>query len=149
LAGITSSCQFFENCSKLLTLNPKFQGLMDATLEVEQGQTTQDRATQKTKSVYTGTRNGVMVSVTVDGEPLDPRRDLVNCHMTRFSWGIVGYSADQLALAILAHHIGGDGSEAIELHKAFKMAVIRRIPTHEDWTLTSDQIEEYINRLRG
>jgi hypothetical protein len=89
---------------------------------------------------YQGRREGAAVIVTVNNRPLNPRLDLWNHISTGFEWGYAGSGPAQLALAILADHLGS-ADEAVGLHQDFKGAVISRLP-YPRWTLTSDQIGE-------
>lgn len=96
---------------------------------------------------YRGTRTktpgSVETSVTVDGKPLNPRLDLWNHSPTGFEWGYCGSGPAQLALALLADHLGPAGEQfAIEWHQEFKRAIINALA--EEWTLTSDQIDRVV-----
>lgn len=55
-------------------------------------------------ATYSGRRDRRHASVTVDGEPLPPRNDLVDHSPDGFSWGYAGSGPSQLALALLARH---------------------------------------------
>lgn len=95
---------------------------------------------------YAGKREGYAAIVTVDGRQLNPRLDLYNHSPTGFEWGYGGSGPAQLALAILADHLGS-GEQALNLHQRFKWAVVAELP-HRAWTLTSEQIEEVVQRFR-
>src|SRR5712664_3316643 len=86
-------------------------------------------------------------TVTVDGEPLDPRNDLFNHSPDGFQWGYGGSGPAQLALAILAHHfrdklpkditrtmalVRAADERAVKLHQAFKSKLIAAID-HDHW----------------
>jgi hypothetical protein len=88
-------------------------------------------------SVFRGTREGSHCSVTVNGKPLDPRRNLRD-NAEGFDWASQGPSATQLALAILAIHAGDD--VALRVHRKFAKAVIAGLP-FEGWTLKSDDVD--------
>ncbi|MEJ0091329.1 MAG: DUF6166 domain-containing protein [Limisphaerales bacterium] len=95
---------------------------------------------------YTGRRRFSATKVTVDGRSLRFRRDL-RCHSpAEFEWSYGGSGPAQLALAILADHLGND-EEALNLHQRFKWAVIVGLPRHY-WTLTGQQIDEALQKLR-
>ena len=96
--------------------------------------------------IYAGTREGYAADVTVNGRPLNPRLDLWNHSPTGFEWGYGGSGPAQLALALLADHLGDD-EEAVELHQEFKRAVIAELP-RRGWTLTSEQIRRAVDALR-
>ena len=98
-------------------------------------------ATKVTK-LYEGKRDGLDPLVTVNGLPLEPRLDLWNHSPTGFDWGYGGSGPAQLALALLADHLGDD-DEAVELHQDFKRAVIARLP-YRAWLLTSDDIRQAV-----
>lgn len=88
--------------------------------------------------IYEGRRSPLAVEVTVDGQPLDPRFDLWNHSPTGFEWGYGGSGPAQLALALLADHLGDD-ARAVALHQDFKWAVVAKLP--HSWTLTTNDIE--------
>lgn len=95
---------------------------------------------------YQGSRCNGEALVEVNGACLDPRLDLRNHSPSGFEWGYAGSGPAQLALAILADHLG-DGSKALSLYQDFKFAVIARLP-REGWTLTSEQIQQAVESLR-
>jgi hypothetical protein len=95
---------------------------------------------------YAGRREGYAALVTVNGRPLNPRLDLWNHSPTGFEWGYGGSGPAQLALALLADHLGDD-HEAVLLHQDFKFAVVARLPKR-GWTLTSREIDQAIENLR-
>lgn len=86
-----------------------------------------------THSIYRGEIISTGGQVTVDGEPLDPRHDLMN-HAPALSWGHDGPESAQLALAILAHHLD-DPLQAIARHRRFQGEVIAKLPRHVGFTL--------------
>ena len=89
-------------------------------------------------STFRGVRDGSGRSVTVNGKPLDPRRDLQDNAAEGFDWASQGPGATQLALAILANHAGDD--VALRVHRKFAKAVIAGLP-FERWTLKSDDVD--------
>ena len=95
---------------------------------------------------YEGLRRFYVVDVTVNGRPLNPRLDLYNHSPTGFEWGYCGSGPAQLALAILADHLGDD-EQAFNLYQRFKWAVIAELP-RKRWTLTSENILQAIKTLR-
>ncbi|MEI8292019.1 MAG: DUF6166 domain-containing protein [Verrucomicrobiota bacterium] len=95
---------------------------------------------------YSGRREGYAVIVTVDGRPLNPRLDLWNHSPTGFEWGYGGSGPAQLALAILADHLGDD-EQAFNFHHRYKWAVIAELPKRS-WTLTSQEIDLVLPKLR-
>jgi hypothetical protein len=96
---------------------------------------------------YEGRREGHAVTITVDGRRLDPRLDLWNHSPTGFEWGYGGSGPAQLALAILADHLG-DGEEAVNMHQRFKWNVVAELP-RKHWTLTSREVDEAIQIIRN
>lgn len=97
-------------------------------------------------SLYAGNRTKAGPVVMVDGELLELRLDLRNHSPTGFDWNNHGSGAAQLALAILAHHLGKD-EEALNLYQRFKWAVVAKLPKHR-WLLTSREIEAALHRIR-
>ena len=96
---------------------------------------------------YEGFRRFYAVLVTVNGRLLDPRLDLYNHSPTGFEWGYCGSGPAQLALAILAEHLGDD-RQAFNLYQRFKWAVIAELPRKRSWTLTSRDIAQAIQAIR-
>ena len=96
---------------------------------------------------YHGWRSGYAVDVTVNGRPLEPRFDLWYHSPTGFEWGYSGSGPAQLALALLADHIGND-QEALEHYHRFKFAVIAELPGRQ-WTLTDREIDEALRTIRA
>jgi hypothetical protein len=97
---------------------------------------------------YEGRRRCWAIMVTVDGRPLNPRLDLYNHSPTGFEWGYGGSGPAQLALAILVDHLG-DIRDALNLYQRFKWDVIAELPRSKTWTLTSDQIDQALERIRA
>ena len=95
---------------------------------------------------YSGRREGYAAIVAVDGRPLNPRLDLWNHSPTGFEWGYGGSGPAQLALAILADHLGDD-ELAFNFHHRFKWAVTAELP-RRSWTLTSQEIDQVLQTLR-
>jgi hypothetical protein len=87
---------------------------------------------------YVGARTIDGIQVTVDGEPLAERTDIAALTNTGFEWTYEGASPAQLALAMLADHLGDD-AKALELHKAFMRAVVANFGN--DWEMTGDDID--------
>ena len=80
--------------------------------------------------------------VKIDGVALSPKRSqkLINHSPDGFAWG--GYEGSgpaQLALALLADHLGHD-RRAMLLYQTFKWKVVAQLDAH-GWTLTSADIE--------
>ena len=95
---------------------------------------------------YEGRREGHAVTVTVDGRRLNPRLDLWNHSPSGFEWGYGGSGPAQLALAILADHLGDD-RQAFDFHHRFKWAVIAELPGR-GWRLTTLEIDAMLHTLR-
>jgi len=95
---------------------------------------------------YEGKRAFHATEVTVNGIPLNPRLDLRNHSPTEFEWGYCGSGPAQLALAILADHLGDD-EDALDLYQRFKWAVIAELPRHR-WMLTGSQIDQALQSIR-
>src|ERR1700752_2988956 len=67
---------------------------------------------------YEGWRDLVGANVTVDGKPLPPRFDLKTLSKAGFEWTYEGAGPAQLALALLADHLGDD-AKALALYDPF------------------------------
>ena len=91
---------------------------------------------------YSGIRTIDGLKVMVDGEPLDERYDVKQYTSWVSEWTYMGAEPQQLALAILADHLG-DGAKAVELSEQFMQDVVANMDN--DWVLTSDEINEALN----
>jgi hypothetical protein len=97
--------------------------------------------------IYVGSRqeDGREV-VTVDGQPLDPRFDLVMCSPSGFAWGYGGSGPAQLAIAILADCVGP--AEAQRFYHEFKWQVIAVLEIDRPWSLTEDEVRAWVARAK-
>ena len=97
--------------------------------------------------IYVGIRqqDGAL-SVTVNGQPLNPRLDLWNHSPTGFECGYSGSGPAQLALALLADHLNDD-ELAVALHQSFKREAVAGL-SPKGWRLTSKQIERALQSIR-
>ncbi len=93
--------------------------------------------------VYEGARSLDGASVTVDGRLLPPRHDLRRLSRAGFEWTYEGAGPAQLALALLADHLGDDRA-ALAAHERF----MREVVAHLDnaWRLTSADIDAALGR---
>jgi hypothetical protein len=94
--------------------------------------------------VYEGERGLAGALVTVNGAPLAQRMDLHRFNRTGFDWTYVGAAPRQLALALLADHLGDD-QRALALCEAFTEAVVQHLDNA--WRLTSAEIEAALAEL--
>jgi len=93
---------------------------------------------------YVGGRSLAGAQVTVDGVPLDPRFDLKRLSPTGFEWTYEGSGPAQLALALLADHLGDD-AQALRLYEPFMRAVVAELDN--SWELTSTEIDAALQVL--
>ncbi len=93
---------------------------------------------------YSGSRTIDGITVSVDGKPLDERYDIQRFTNSGFEWTYDGDEPRQLALALLADHLGDDG-KALELSQGLMKAAISDLDN--DWTLTSEDIDRILNEL--
>jgi hypothetical protein len=94
--------------------------------------------------VYEGGRSLAGAVVTVDGKPLPPRLDLKKLSRAGFEWTYEGAGPAQLALAMLADHLGDD-QMALQHHDAFMREVIANLDNA--WRLTSADIDDALQRM--
>jgi hypothetical protein len=94
--------------------------------------------------MYEGGRSLDGAVVTVDGAPLDPRFDIKRFSRTGFEWTYVGDGPRQLALALLADHLGDEG-RALALTEGFMLAVVAEFDNA--WRMTSDELAAAIDQL--
>jgi hypothetical protein len=93
---------------------------------------------------YVGGRSLAGAEVTVDGRKLDPRFDLKRLSPTGFEWTYEGNGPAQLALALLADHLGDD-AKALRLYEAFMRGVVTELDN--SWELTSADIDEALKSI--
>jgi len=93
---------------------------------------------------YTGSRTMDGIRVLADGEPLDERYDLKKFTSGGFEWTYEGAEPSQLALALLAHHLGDD-QKALELCDPFMRDVVANF--ENDWELTGEEIDQAIAKI--
>src|SRR6202161_3627585 len=94
--------------------------------------------------LYRGGRSLDGAVVSVDEKPLDPRYDLRRLSATGFEWTYEGAGPAQLALALLADHLGDD-ARALALYEAFMRAVVAELD--HSWELTSAEIDAALATL--
>ena len=94
--------------------------------------------------LYRGGRSLDGAVVTVDEKPLDPRYDLTRLTATGFEWTYEGGGPAQLALALLADHIGDD-ARALGLYEPFMRAVVAELDN--SWELSSADIDAALAAL--
>ena len=93
---------------------------------------------------YSGARTIDGILVTVDGARLDERFDLKRHVDSWFEWGYPGDAPRQLALALLADHLG-DGARALELTDPFMTTVVAALDN--EWELTGEDIDRALAQL--
>ena len=93
--------------------------------------------------VYEGARSLAGALVTVNGEPLPLRLDLKRLSPAGFEWTYEGAGPAQLALALLADHLGDDQA-ALRQYARFMRDVVANLDNA--WRLTSDDIDTALGR---
>jgi hypothetical protein len=96
--------------------------------------------------LYRGGRSLDGAVVTVDGKPLSPRYDLKRLSATGFEWTYEGAGPAQLALAMLADHLGDD-ARALALYERFMARVVAELDN--SWELNSADIDMALAELKG
>ncbi|MFI4989099.1 MAG: DUF6166 domain-containing protein [Alphaproteobacteria bacterium] len=96
--------------------------------------------------IYEGARFLEGATVTVDGKALPPRYDLAKLSPPGFEWTYEGAGPAQLALALLADHLGDD-RKALELYDAFMRAVVAELDN--SWRLTAADIDAALKEIAG
>ena len=90
---------------------------------------------------YQGTRSIDGLRVTVDRRPLPEHYEVKRFTKWGFEWTYEGASPQQLALAILVHHLGNP-ARAVALSKPFMKGVIANLDN--DWRLDSSDIDAFL-----
>ena len=93
---------------------------------------------------YTGSRTIDGIRVLADGAPLEERRDLKAITDRGFEWTYEGAAPAQLALALLADHLGDD-EKALARHQTFMRAVVANFDN--DWEMTGADIDTALANL--
>ncbi|NQU60598.1 MAG: hypothetical protein HQ512_05670 [Rhodospirillales bacterium] len=93
---------------------------------------------------YSGERTIDGIKVTVDGQPLDERYDIERFTTMGFEWTYEGTEPHQLALALLADHLGDD-ERARALSEPFMKLVVADLDN--DWVLNSNDIDAALKRV--
>lgn len=96
--------------------------------------------------VYRGDRTLDGLKVTVDGEPLDPRTDIKAISENGFEWSYEGPEPAQLALAMLAEHLG-DEQAALAKHQDFMKEIVANF--NNEWEMTEEDIGIALENLGG
>ena len=96
--------------------------------------------------LYEGGRSLAGAVVTVDGAPLAPRFDIKLFSPAGFEWTYEGDGPRQLALALLADHLG-DPARALTLTDWFMHKVVAVLDNA--WQLTSEEIEVALRNAQG
>jgi Family of unknown function (DUF6166) len=95
---------------------------------------------------YLGDRTIDGVKVTVDGEPLDPRLRVKEFSPNGFEWSYEGPEPRQLALALLADHLGDDAA-ALASVEPFMRSVVANFGN--EWEMNSADIDRALAVLSG
>ena len=95
---------------------------------------------------YLGDRTIDGVKVTVDDGPLDPRLQVREFSRNGFEWSYEGPEPRQLALALLADHLGND-TAAMASVKSFMRSVVANFGN--EWEMTSADIDQALAALSG
>ena len=95
--------------------------------------------------IYRGERTIDAALVTVDDRFLDERRDLKLFTDHGFEWSYEGDGPRQLALAILADHLGDDQA-ALQYVEAFMVGIVANFDN--DWEMTSAHVESALENVR-
>jgi hypothetical protein len=96
--------------------------------------------------VYRGDRTLDGVKVTVDGELLDPRTDIKTISENGFEWSYEGVEPAQLALALLADHLGDD-RQALAKHESFMREIVANF--NNEWEMTDEDIDIALKNIGG
>lgn len=91
---------------------------------------------------------GATSQVTFNGQPLNPCFPMCNHSPTGFSWGYGGSGPAQLAFALAMHRLQNT-THAQRLYQLLKLGIVARLPFNQDWSLTTDQLDEGIRRAEA
>jgi len=94
--------------------------------------------------IYQGKRTIDGIVVTVDGDRLPEHYEVKQFTNRGFEWTYEGNGPAQLALALLADHLGDDG-RALVLYQPFMRAVVAELDN--SWELTSADIDAALQAM--
>lgn len=93
------------------------------------------------------------VYVLIDGQQsglLPLRLDIANKSPTGFAWGYGGSGPAQLAIALIAHATGDDRKAGdARIFQRFKAAVIQNLDQLAGWTLTKEEILDWVRKFEA
>lgn len=95
-------------------------------------------------SIYRGDRTIDGIEVTVDGVMIDDRQDLAVYSDCGVEWSYEGDGPRQLALALLARHLGDD-ARALELADTFMRRVVANFGN--EWEMTGADIDQALDNI--
>src|SRR5579863_4547186 len=95
-------------------------------------------------TTYEGRRTIDGLVVTVDGRPLPEHYEIKRFTRFGFEWTYEGESPQQLALAILADHLGNP-ERAIRLSEPFMKTIVANLDN--DWQLSGAEIDAAVRDL--
>ena len=93
---------------------------------------------------YRGARTIDGIAVTADGAPLPERTDLKQFTDRGFEWTYEGAAPAQLALALLADHLGDDG-RALALCEGFMRAAVANF--ENEWEMSGADIDAVLDAI--
>lgn len=93
---------------------------------------------------YRGDRTIDGLKVTVDGQPLPERTDIKRFSATGYEWSYEGNEPRQLALAILADHLG-DAARALALADGFMRAAVANFDN--EWEMSGADVDAILATL--
>lgn len=95
---------------------------------------------------YAGDRTIDSVVVTADGDPLDPVTGIEAFSVNGFEWSYEGAEPRQLALAILADHLG-DAARARALSEAFMKDVVANFDN--TWEMSAADVRDAVEAIEA
>jgi hypothetical protein len=95
---------------------------------------------------YAGDRTIDGIKVTVDGAPLDPHMNIMEFSKNGFEWSYEGPEPRQLALALLADHLGDQAAAKAKV-EPFMRAIVANFGN--EWEMNSADIDLALAALTG
>ncbi len=127
---------------EMISARIPLEAINDGFAALKRGETVRSVVMFRMK-VYEGGRSLDGAVVTVDGAPLHPRFDIRRFSQMGFEWTYEGDGPRQLALALLADHLG-DPQRALALTEDFMRNVVAQLDNA--WQLTSADIDAALAR---
>lgn len=99
--------------------------------------------TTQNRKIYRGMAGGIVM--VAEGGRVEPLNHIVRHSPDGFSWGFHGSGPAELAHCLLVEHLGREVEPAV--YQQFKAEVIAKLPMDDDWMLTGEYVDEWLEAI--